>query len=153
MAGTVAAQEDPEVGILRGIIQSHRASIQLTTLCLERATRPDLLTFCQQLIQRQTSDVLKARLWLLDWHNVFSAPQPTPEMLATEARVASLTGPAFDRAVMAALVVRHYELLLLVPDCLLNGSRDELINFCSGLFPIHSEEISTLRTWIFRWFF
>lgn len=147
------AQEDPEIGILQGIVQSHRASVGLTTLCLERATRPELLTFCQQLIQRQTAEILRARLWLLEWHDTFMAPEPTQEMIDTFTRVGGLTGASFERAVMAALAVRHYELLLLLPNCLLNGSRDELIGLCTDLFPVHAQEISTLRTWIYRWFF
>jgi uncharacterized protein (DUF305 family) len=60
----------PDRAFLERIIPHHRRAIEMSQLALEKATRPELREFAQEVIDMQNAEIEQYTAWLQAWYGV-----------------------------------------------------------------------------------
>lgn len=61
-------RSDPDRAFLERIIPHHRRAVEMSQLALQKATRQELRTFAQEVIDMQTREIDQYRAWLKSWY-------------------------------------------------------------------------------------
>jgi putative membrane protein len=88
------------------------AEVEVGQLAVEKASRPEVKSYAQMLVDDHTkaNEELKG---LAAQKNVTLPAEPTAEQKATKERLSKLSGDAFDRAYMDAMVSDHQKAVAL----------------------------------------
>ena len=59
-----------EIRFMRQLIRHHQRAIQMAATCTERASHPDLVDMCEQIIEAQSAEIVQLRAWLCQWYGL-----------------------------------------------------------------------------------
>lgn len=59
-----------EITFMRQLIQHHQRAIRMAATCTKRASHPDLVDMCEQIIEAQAAEIVQLRTWLCQWYGL-----------------------------------------------------------------------------------
>lgn len=59
-----------EITFMRQLIQHHQQAIRMAATCTKRASHPDLVDMCEEIIEAQAAEITQLRAWLCEWYGL-----------------------------------------------------------------------------------
>jgi uncharacterized protein (DUF305 family) len=150
-----------DVAFMQGMIGHHAQALVMTALVPQRTTRPDIRLIAERIDVSQHDEIARMQRWLRARGQ--AAPDPSehaghdmpghammPGMLTQEelARLASATGPEFDRLFLEFMIRHHQGALTMVSQLFATpgaGQDTELFAFASDVDADQRMEIDRMR--------
>ena len=84
-------------------INHHMGGVALASVCVKRATNPELLARCAEARATQLREIEVLRGWLRDWYGINYGGIVLPEAVASVQRLSALSGaPSKTRSPMCS---------------------------------------------------
>ena len=71
-----------EVRFMEGIIDHHQMAIDMSQVCLEKATTESVRQLCQEIIDKQSVEIVTLQGWLADWYQIQYQPVSMMAMMS-----------------------------------------------------------------------
>ena len=117
----------------------------MAELCAGRVVHSDLQAMCGQIKSAQTAEIAKMRTWLQRWYGRDHAPQLDRKMQRQVEELARLTGAAFEKAFMAAMIKNHSSAARDAIECLNQAYHPDMLNLCAMMLCAQGDEIAQMR--------
>ncbi|MBI2844369.1 MAG: DUF305 domain-containing protein [Armatimonadetes bacterium] len=133
---------------MQNMMRHHAGAITISKLAAEKAKRPELRRFAQQVVDDQTRENQQLSRWLQGWYDVTAQAAPMPmdeEMLE---RLRALEGKQFDTEYMQAMVTHHQEAVNMARIAEQRAARPELKALAAQIVKEQSAEMEQLRGWL-----
>lgn len=59
-----------EITFMRQLIRHHQRAIRMAAICTKRASHPDLVDMCEEIIEAQAAEITQLRAWLCEWYGL-----------------------------------------------------------------------------------
>lgn len=141
-----------EIDFMSGMIDHHAMAVEMASLCLERATHPELIEMCQSIKSAQTAEIARMQGWLDQWYDTEHKPKMTRAQRTQLRNLAALSGAEFEIAFMRQMIEHHQMALHEAATCLTETYHQELIGLCGSIASAQAQEIVTLRQWLCQWY-
>ena len=141
-----------EVRFMEAMIDHHAMAVMMAEICQQKAVHAELLTMCQSIEQAQTEEIGTMQNWLASWYSETHAPQMSQGSQQQMARLASLSGAAFEIAFIQRMIRHHWKAIVRAAQCVDRAYHDELIEMCEDIIVAQSAEIEQMRTWLCQWY-
>lgn len=57
------------------LVEHHRMAIEAAAVCLERASHPDLINMCGDIVTAQAAEIKQLRQWMCEWYQMCTNPR------------------------------------------------------------------------------
>lgn len=166
-------QAQLEQDFLMSMIPHHRGAIMMSRMALEKATKPELKEFAQQVISAQEMEIQLMSNYLRDWYGMqpptgdMMSPQmmrdmdmpmmhgthPSMEaMMRTMQSLQTKRGTEFDIAYMSAMAEHHAMASMMASSVLVGGYHGDLYKLAAEIVKDQGEEIVQLQAWLEQWY-
>ena len=130
----------------------------ITQLCLEKAQRSELRSFCYTLSNLQPDRSMALKNWLASWYAASPTTAASEEehsaeyfqSIISEAR--SATGSEFENALLNGLRLHHHHGIDDLNSCVDKANHSELKQWCSTVLFEEKRETNQMTAWICSWF-
>ncbi len=127
-------------------INHHFSGVQMGRLCVEKATREDLRTLCDQIVEAQEAEIRQLQSWLAEWYGITDfTPRLTPEDQQMLEHLASLSGTEFDMEISREFTRHHVQIIVRAAGCLERAFHEDLLDFCEDTVVMQGEEAREFR--------
>lgn len=141
-----------EVNFMTGMIHHHLMGVEMAEICLENAVTPELETLCHSIIEVQTAEAETMINWLSDWYGIEYEAKPKPGQMKAMARLAELTGAAFEIEFMEMMIRHHAAAIREAGHCERRGYHEALKDLCASIAESQAEEIELMESWLCDWY-
>lgn len=135
-----------EIRLLRDLIDGHNFAVQMSQVCVQKASRAQLKSLCQQVIKAQQQEIQTMRAWLTNWYGVTYAPTPNKFGAEVLAQLEALNGSQFEVTFMKTLVSHHWGAIILGGEIIDRGYHHEFIDLAADAVTSQVDEINQLRS-------
>jgi uncharacterized protein (DUF305 family) len=156
-----------------GMIPHHRGAITMSRMALEKATKPELREFAQEVIDAQSMEIQILTNYLRDWYGMqprvgdmmlesmmpkmdmpmMHGKMPTmQEMMQHMQALETKSGADFDIAYMSEFSEHHAMAVMMATPVLLGGFHGDFYTMASKTVKDQGEEIEQLREWLRSWY-
>lgn len=139
-----------EVQFMVQMIDHHAMALQMSQLCLEKATHAELRALCSEVIAAQSAEIAEMQAWLEEWYGKTYEPRMT--RMGQMERLERLNGAYFEIAFMAQLIQHHNKAIDEAQTCLERADHPQLLDRCAGIITDQAGEIRVLRSWLRAWY-
>lgn len=148
------------------MIPHHDDAIAMAGLALTKATRPEVKTLAQNIIDSQSKEIDQMKAWYKDW---FDRDLPTGDevmeehgmmgnrgmhmgMMGDETDITRLENASdFDREFVEQMIP-HHQMAVMMASMLKNGtSRPEMKKLADDIITAQTREIDQMRAWLKMW--
>lgn len=161
LAGPAAADDpadrsstaDFEVRFMKGMIDHHHMAVEMSELCVSRATHSQLRSLCRQMSTAQQREIRELRGWLRHWYGMDHEPMMSPEEEQQLERLASLRGAEFEKEFMKMMIQHHLTAVRRSAQCVERASNehDKLEDMCEMMIEDQVDEVRRMKHWLCDW--
>jgi uncharacterized protein (DUF305 family) len=139
-----------EVRFMTMMIDHHAMAVEMSRMCLDKATRSELRGLCGRMMSAQAAEIETMRSWLQAWYGLDHAPRPMDggEM----AKLAVLEGEAFEIAFMKTMSRHHRTAVIEGQKCTERAEHAMLRALCEEMVATQKREIQQMETWLCLWY-
>lgn len=141
-----------EIMFMEDMIPHHLAAAKMASHCLERATHPELLEMCKSIAASQKKEAGQMQSWLKDWYNEGDTPELFEHTEMDLRHLASLSGEAFEKALMKMMIPHHMIAIQESAECQVRAVHAPLRHMCHDMVKAQAEEIHAMRDWLCKWY-
>lgn len=135
-----------EVRLLRDFIDHHYFAIQISQVCLQKATRQQLKSICEEVITAQRQEIQTMRSWLINWYGIQYEPT-TNKMDASEvSRLGALNGSRFEIEFMKTLASHHWGAIIMGGEVIDRAYHHNFVDLAADIVTAQTSEIAQLQT-------
>ena len=162
-----------EQDFLMGMIPHHRSAVMMARMALEKASKPELRTLAQKIIDSQNIEIQLMSNYLRDWYGM---QPPTgdmmsesmmrgmdmpmmhdtmPSMKSMMAQMDALqmkTGKDFDIEFMSDMSEHHAMAVMMASPVLISGYHGDLYKLAAQIVKDQGEEIVQMQAWLQTWY-
>ena len=160
---TRALEQDPDTRFMQGMMLHHAQAVEMVALIPGRSTRADIRLLGQRIDVSQRDEIAMMRRWLQDHHqdvtpvdahavhdSMTHDPMLMPGMLTRDqmARLASVSGEAFDTLFLQGMIQHHEGALAMVAQLFATrgaGQQSQVFAFASDVDADQRAEINRMR--------
>lgn len=142
-----------EIEYMKFVIDHHMGGVALASLCLERATNPDLRALCQEARTTQLREIGVLRGWLQDWYGISYQGMIMPEAQANVARLRAIpTVDAFQNQFLDTFSMGHLQVIEESLKATRRVRHEELDNLAGSIVTSQSRQVIQMQTWDCQWY-
>ena len=134
-----------EIRLLRDLIDGHNLAVQMAQVCVEKASREELRSICEQVIQTQQQEIQEMRSWLSNWYGINYQPTANNFGRNVVKQLESLSGSQFEIEFMKALTSHHWGAIIFGGEIIDRAYHNEFIELASNVITEQVDEIEQLR--------
>lgn len=135
-----------EIRLLRDLIDGHNFAVQMSQLCVQKATLGDLKSLCQQVITTQQQQIQTMQSWLSDWYGITYTPTPNKSSANVVSQLAALNGDDFNITFMETLTSHHWGAIEFGGEIIDRAYHNEFVNLATDVITDQVDEINQLRS-------
>lgn len=146
------------------MIPHHDGAIAMATLALTKATRPEIKTLAEAIIEAQNKEIEDMRSWYTGWFGK-SVSEAGISMMGggmmsgsgmhmggQEDMQALQNASDFDKAFIEVMVP-HHQLAVMMAQMLKSGTnRPEMLTLADNIIESQSKEIQEMQSWYTSWY-
>ena len=159
-----------ETDYLMGMVPHHRGAVMMAEMALTKATRPELRTLAQKIIDSQQIEAQLMTNWLRDWYGMeppaghMMSPAMMdkmdmpmmhgmmPDMAARMRALETKTGAAFDVEFLSGMIDHHAMAVMMSAPMLIAGHHQDLNTLAAEIVIDQGEEIKQMQAWLDTWY-
>lgn len=162
-----------EQNFLMGMIPHHRSAVMMAKMAVEKASKPELRTLAQNIIDSQNVEIELMTNYLRDWYgmrpsaddmmsesmmhgmNMPMMHSTMPTMNAMMAQMDALkmkTGKDFDIEFLSAMSEHHAMAVMMAAPVLISGYHGDLYKLAAQIVKNQGEEIVQMQSWLETWY-
>lgn len=142
-----------EQAFLEQMVPHHESAIEMATVALEKADRPEVRGLAQQIIAAQESEIADMKAWHRQWFGgelVAGTTGPHANVDMNELQQA--TGADFDRAFLRLMIPHHASAIMMAESVMMGSPREEVGMLADGIIAAQAKEIGQMQQWREQWF-
>ncbi len=118
----------------------------MSQVCLQKATRQQLKSTCEEVIKAQRQEIQTMQSWLTNWYGIQYAPT-TNKMNASElSRLGALNGSRFEIEFMKTLASHHWGAIIMGGEVIDRAYHHRFVDLAADIISAQTREINQLRT-------
>ena len=146
------------------MIPHHEGAIAMATLALTKATRPEVKTLAEAIIEAQNKEIRDMSGWYKDWFKTEVSNGGSSvmgggmmsgsgmHMGGQEDMQALQTASDFDKAFIEVMIP-HHQLAVMMAQMLRSGTnRPEMLTLAANIIESQSKEIQEMQSWYKSWY-
>ena len=141
-----------EVRFMKNMIAHHHMAVEMSELCLQKATRQELRELCNQIIADQNREIQTMQSWLRDWYGISYTPQMMPDDQRKMQLMANLSSTHFEIVFMQEMIKHHRTAIKEARTCTQRAGHEELTSLCNNIITAQRQEIAQMRQWLCQWY-
>lgn len=134
-----------EISLLRDFIDGHSFAVQMSQECVEKATRAELKSLCEEVITAQQQQIQMMQSWLRDWYGIEYTPTSNKFGMNVLNQLESLSGSEFEITFMKTLTSHHWGAIQLVGQIIDRAYHHQFVELGSDAAIAQVDEINHLR--------
>lgn len=152
-SATTSSSMMGEQAFLEQMVPHHESAIEMATLALENAQRPQVRRLAKDIISSQEKEIAEMKAWHRQWFGseleaAMTGPHANPDMTQLE----RATGDDFDRAFLAMMIPHHASAITMCEGVMMGSPRTEISTLTSGITAAQAKEIGQMQQWREQWF-
>ena len=164
--GMMQNSQTIDAHFIEQMIPHHEDAIVMAELALTKATRPEVKTLAQNIIDSQSKEIEQMKAWYKDWyewdlptdrevmeeHGMMGGTGMHMGMMGDETDIARLENAIdFDRAFVEEMIP-HHQMAVMMASMLKNGTnRPEMQKLADDIIAAQTREIDQMRAWLKTW--
>ena len=142
---------------LQNRIHYYEEQSTMTQLCIQKAKRSELMSFCETLSKLQPDRSASLKNWLRTWYAALPTAAASQEEHSSEyfksfvSKASSATGSEFELDILSALRLHHHHGIDDLGSCVAKANHSELKQWCSLMLFEEKREINQMTSWICSW--
>lgn len=141
-----------EIRFMTGMIDHYQLAVRMAGLGVERAVHPELRSMCETIAMARANSLWQLQIWMEGWHGILYDPTLTPGDLKMRERLASLSGEAFEMALLEWMVRHDRTAVSEGRQCVNRASHVELRDSCAQMVESQSNQIGQMEAWRCQWY-
>lgn len=146
-----------EQAFLEMMVPHHRSAVEMATLALEKAKRPEIRTLARAIIAEQEGEIAQMESWHLAWfgEELVAAADSEHGMghgAMDIGELESVTGDEFDRAFLSMMIPHHASAIAMAESVMMGSPREEVMMLAEAIVASQAAEIGQMQTWRNQWF-
>lgn len=137
-----------EIRLLRDLIDGHNFAIEMSEVCLQRATLEELKSLCQQVVTAQQQEIQTMQSWLNDWYGISYSPTSNRFGQNVISQLSALSGDDFNITFMKTLTSHHWGAIILAGEITDRAYHVEFVNLAANVVTEQVDEINHMRGWL-----
>jgi uncharacterized protein (DUF305 family) len=137
-----------EIKFMENMIDHHAMAVMMAEMCIMKATHPELLNLCQNIIAAQSAEIEMMQMWLQDWYGITYEPKMMGEM---EGHM-MMDSAEFEEWFMKRMISHHAAAIKEAQGCLDQAYHSELLSLCQNIIVTQSQEIDMMQAWLCEWY-
>ena len=142
-----------EQSFLEQMVPHHQSAIEMATMALDKAQRPEVRRLAQQIITAQEAEIAEMR----DWHETWFGS----ELVAAEdgahhdtdmTELEESAGDGFDRAFLRMMIPHHAGAIAMADAVMMDSPRTEIRELADEIVAAQAKEIGQMQEWREQWF-
>ena len=139
--GMMQNSQTIDAHFIEQMIPHHEDAIVMAELALTKATRPEVKTLAQNIIDSQSKEIEQMKAWYKDWYEW--------DLPTDRARLENAID--FDRAFVEEMIP-HHQMAVMMASMLKNGTnRPEMQKLADDIIAAQTREIDQMRAWLKTW--
>jgi len=151
------------------MVPHHQAAISMAEIARSRATRDELLTLADEIIDAQSAEIDQLRVWRESWFGSSETPPMEAMPMLPGVRMGAelmigdrmdmrddveqlRSAEPFDQAFIDAMIQHHRAAIDAAQSALIRSSREEIRELAEAIIAAQSREIDQLREWRAAWY-
>ncbi|MFN2977591.1 DUF305 domain-containing protein [Terriglobus aquaticus] len=146
-----------EQGFLDSFPMHHQEAIEMSNLCVEKATHQQLKSLCQHMATSQTDEKQQMQSWFQSWYGG-KGMAPMTDMAKMKAqhelmmaKLHATSGEKFDHAMMVSMGEHHRMGIADTQKCVAQAVHPELKALCGKMEAEQTDDLSKMSSWIKSW--
>ncbi len=141
-----------EQSFLQSFPQHHQDAIEMSQLCLQKSTDPDMKQLCQRMISSQTEEKQQMTGWLQSWYGgKGEAPASKMQKMETQhktmmSKLNADSGKSFDNEFMMDIVQHHKMGIAELQKCQAKAEHQELKSLCDKMMTEQKDDLTKLNS-------
>src|SRR3990167_5029256 len=164
--GMMQNSQTIDAHFIEQMIPHHEDAIVMAELALTKATRPEVKTLAQNIIDSQSKEIEQMKALYKDWyewdlptdsevmeeHGMMGRSGMHMGMMGDETDIARLENAIdFDRAFVEEMIP-HHQMAVMMASMLKNGTnRPEMQKLAGDIITTQTKEINEMRSWYQSW--
>lgn len=149
---TTGAAARFDVRFMQDMSQHHSMGIEMSQICVRKATHSQLRTLCKQVVATQSREIKMMQSWLQDWYGIRFTPEMRPGDMRMLERMKAMSGAEFEIDFMQTLMEHHMAANNDAKSCTKSAGHAKLVSLCQDIIAVQSKEIKQLQTWLSQWY-
>ena len=142
-----------EQAFLEQMVPHHESAIEMATVALEKAERPEVRRLAQQMITAQESEIADMKEWHREWFGGELVPSTTGSHAHVDmTELEQATGAEFDRAFLRMMIPHHASAIAMAENVMMGSPREELSTLTDEIIAAQAKEIGQMQQWRETWF-
>ncbi|MBE9103571.1 DUF305 domain-containing protein [Nostoc sp. B(2019)] len=137
-----------EIRLLRDLIDGHNFAIEMSEVCLRRATLQELKSLCRQVITAQQQEIQTMQSWLSNWYGISYSPTSNRFGQNVINQLSRLSGDDFNIMFMKTLTSHHWGAIIFAGEIIDRSYHVEFVNLGANVVTQQTREINQLRSWL-----
>lgn len=166
MGNSYGGNSAMDAHFIEQMIPHHEDAITMAELALKKATRPEVKTLSQNIIDSQRAEIDQMRRWYKQWygsevpadtqvmggHGMMGGSGMHMGMMGDQTDITRLESASdFNRAFVEEMIP-HHQMAVMMASMLKNGTqRPEMGNLADDIIESQSTEIDQMRQWLKTW--
>ena len=151
--GMMTTESLDEQSFLEQMVPHHQSAIEMATMALDKAQRPEVRRLAQQIITAQEAEIAEMR----DWHETWFGS----ELVAAEGdahhdtdmtELEEAAGDGFDRAFLRMMIPHHASAIVMADAVMMDSPRTEIRELADEIVAAQAKEIGQMQEWREQWF-
>lgn len=134
-----------EIRLMRDLIDGHFFAVQMSTECVEKATRAELKSLCEQVIEAQQQEIQTMQSWLRDWYSIEYTPTSNKFGMNVLKQLELLSGSEFEITFMKTLTSHHWGAIQFAGEIIDRAYHHQFVELASDAVIAQVDEINQLR--------
>lgn len=145
-----ASDERLERVFLQRMVPHHAGAVAMAELVPARSSTPELLALARNVTATQTNESETMTRWLHEWHEAVPANRTRSDdaMRQEVARMANLSGAAFDRAFLEHMIPHHRGAINMSTVMVDRAAHPELEPFAATIVADQQREVDEMTSWL-----
>lgn len=135
-----------EIRLMRDLIDGHNFAVQMAQVCVGKATRQELKSICEQVIEAQQQEIQTMQSWLNNWYGINYIPTPNKFSMNVLRQLQALNGSDFEIAFMETLTSHHWGAIEFGAEIIDRAYHQEFVNLATNVVTTQVGEINRLRS-------
>lgn len=152
--------EDYDRMFIANMVEHHKGAVDMAKLALTNAKHQELKDMANDIITAQTKEISDMEAWQKDW----GYPASSGEMMMDHSAMGmmadmgqmteelkGLTGDAFDKAFLSAMIEHHQSAINMAYPGQTNAKHDKVKQLTKAIVEAQSSEIAQMKQWQKDW--
>lgn len=135
-----------EIRLLRDLIDGHNFAVEMSQVCLQKATLDNLKSLCQQVVTTQQQQIETMQSWLRDWYGINYAPTSNNFSKNVVNQLSALSGDDFNVTFMKTLTSHHWGAIEFGGEIIDRAYHTEFVELATNVITGQVNEINQLRS-------